>query len=155
MMEREFTKYLDTLELIAPSDKIMKKIKQDDNTNDKIKIIENKVIKLDNKKKTIRKELINDLLNISEYRVIVNDIEEQQLNLKKELSELNNSINNEDKLSYTYEEVKDIVGNIKLNYGYLTNKEKQLFLERFIDSIYVEKINNKLVIKSVNYKIYN
>ena len=151
-MERQFIDYLDNLKLIIPSNLIMKKRKLNDNIINKIKKIEDKIIKLNNKKKNIRKQLIDDLITIDEYRTLIKDIEQKQLYLKKEISVLKNGINKNNEPSYTYEDIKDIVGNVKLNWINLTNKEKQIFLERFIDSIYVEKINNVLIIKSVIYR---
>ena len=51
-----------------------------------------------------------------------------------------------------YEDIKDIVNNIKLNWTYLINKEKKQFIESFIDYIKVIKKDNKVLssIKNIN-----
>ncbi len=58
----------------------------------------------------------------------------------------------DEKKLFTYDEVKDIVSDIKTNWIYLTNKEKQQFLERFVDVIKVKKIGSKVNIEEVRYK---
>ena len=114
-------------------------------------VSKNKIEKLENKKKTIRNQFINDLINVNDYNVITKEIE-KQINLEKDI--LNEIIYKltDDKKDYSFNDIKEFISNIKLNWEYLTNKEKHQFLERFVNVIYVEKLNKDLVIKSVEYK---
>lgn len=150
-MEKEFVSYLTNLPNLILDESIIEKNKNKDLLENQKLLIENKIEKLENKKKTIRNQFINDLINVDEYNAITLEIK-KQINLEKDiLDEIIYKINNEEE-DYTFAEIKEFASNIKLNWEYLTNKEKHQFLERFVNAIYVEKLNKDLVIKSVEFK---
>ena len=76
--------------------------------------------------------------------------------IDNQISKLNDSLVNinakigENTEEFSYEEVKELITNIKLNWENLTNKERKHFLEQFVDKIMVEKINDKVIIKSTS-----
>ena len=53
---------------------------------------------------------------------------------------------------YNLVDIKDLVVDIKLNWKYLTNKERRQFLERFVDVIKVDKSTKKIKICNVEFK---
>ena len=87
---------------------------------------------------------------MNEYRELIDEISNKEDLIKKEIEEIKGSEETNDK-EYSYEEIKPIITNIKLNWEYLTNKEKLVFLERFIKSISVEKINNNVIIEKLEF----
>ena len=116
----------------------MKKKKKIFNTEKRKQEINKKIENLENKKKIIRNQFINDLIDVNEYHEITEEIQKQQNIQQSKILKLNEVVD-DSKDSYTYDEIKDIVTNIKLNWQYLTNKEKQQFLERFVEEIRVDK----------------
>ncbi len=79
-----------------------------------------------------------------------NNIEKEFVNF---LSTLKNMEFDEDigKL-YDLVDIKDLVVDIKLNWKYLTNKERRQFLERFVEVIKVDKSTKKIKICNVKFK---
>ena len=136
---------------MAPDKSIMEKRKKIINSEKKKQEINKKIEKLENKKKVIRNQFINDLIDVNEYHEITEEIQKQQNIQQSKILELDEIIEDSND-SYSYDDIKDIVTNIKLNWGYLTNKEKQQFLERFVEVIKVDKLTNKIIIKSVEFK---
>ena len=119
----------------------------------KIQNLNNQIAKLNNRKKKIRTQFINELLGIDDYREMSNEIDNSLKSLNTSLSNIEKTLN-EEKEEFTFDEIKDLVSNIKLNWEYLTNKEKQQFLERFVDNIQVTKMTDsqELIINSVKFK---
>ena len=150
LMEKAFLNYLDTLDNLKPDECIMKKETNNEVSEYQQFEIEKKIEKLNNKKKVIRNQFINDLITIDEYHALSLDIAKQEQVLNDKLKEIIESIcDNIDILSY--DDIKNIVTNIKLNWEHLTNKERQQFLERFVEYISVEKNNGEVVINEVEY----
>ena len=150
LMEKAFLNYLDTLDNLKPDECIMKKETNNEVSEYQQFEIEKKIEKLNNKKKVIRNQFINDLITIDEYHALSLDIAKQEQILNDKLKEIiENICDNIDILSY--DDIKNIVTNIRLNWEHLTNKERQQFLERFVEYISVEKENGEVVINEVEY----
>ena len=151
-VEKAFIDYLKNFEKMIPNEKI---ITEDNNKNkygNELLIIENKINKLEEKKKDIRHNYINDLIDINEYKAMINELDEQikyYINKKNDIG-----IPSEEEKEYSYEDIKDIITNIELNWEHLTNKEKQQFLLRFVKRIDVDKIDeHTVVIKNLEFNI--
>ncbi|MGM9878944.1 MAG: recombinase family protein [Bacilli bacterium] len=150
-MEKSFLEYLSTLKNMKPDESILKKNKDLTSNNKRKASILKKIESFENKKKTIRNDFINDLLTAKEYRTITEEINNMQIIYKNELEEINKDID-DGKKDISYDDVKDLVTNIKLNWENLTNKEKMQFLERFVEKIEVVKDTKNIIIKSVEFK---
>lgn len=151
IMEDTFMEYLDTLGNMKPDDSIFEKKNNLVNYQKQEEQLKNKIDKLYLKKKTIRNQFVNELLTIEEYREMIQEIDNQISKLNDSLVNINAKTleNTED---FSYEEVKELITNIKLNWENLNNKERKQFLEQFVDKIMVEKINDKVIIKNVEFK---
>lgn len=138
---------------MKPDKSIMKENKVLNENKKKIQNLNNQIAKLNNRKKKIRTQFINELLGIDDYREMSNEIDNSLKSLNTSLSNIEQTLN-EEKEEFTFDEIKDLVSNIKLNWEYLTNKEKQQFLERFVDNIQVTKMTDsqELIINSVKFK---
>ena len=150
-MEKVFIDYLENLKNMIPDETIIEKMDSNSSSKRKLDDIKKIIKKLDCKKKNIQNHFINDLISVKEYRSISEEIDKQKeiqqrkiLELEKEI-EINNN-------KYSYEDIKYLVSNIKLNWSYLTNKEKHQFLERFVDVIEVYKTNEEIIINNVEFK---
>ena len=82
------------------------------------------------------------------------------INNKNEVKKMYISYNDSTEISenkYSYDDIKNIAGDFKMNWMYLTNKERKQFLERFVDVILVDKIDGKVKIQNVKFSkfIYN
>lgn len=150
-MEKAFIEYLDTLKNMEPNEDIMQKKKTISESEKKKQDIKKRIQKLDEKKKIVRNQFINDILDAQEYHEVLEEIEKQIKLQNVQIKEINNEIETMNE-SYSYEDIKDLVANIKLNWQYLTNKEKQQFLERFVEIIKVDKSTDKIIINSVEFK---
>ena len=150
-MEDAFLKYLDTLNSMEPDESVMKKNDKENDLQRKIDILNSKMEKLDAKAKSVRNQFINDLLSVEEYHELNREIEKQKKVYCDEISEFNNK-NTKSKSTISYDDIKSIITNIKLNWEYLINKEKQLFLERFIEYINVSKKDNEVIISKVQFR---
>lgn len=151
IMEKCFLEYLSTLANMKPDESVIKRNKDLISNEKKKNSIEKKIENLENKKKIVRNQFINDLLKVEEYRSITEEIDNQQKIHKQNLKEINKVIY-DNKDEFSFDDVKDLITNIKLNWENLTNKEKQQFLERFVEKIEVVKDTENLIIKSVEFK---
>lgn len=151
-MEDAFMCYLDTLPQMDSTEEIMKQQKKITDLEDKRKKLQNKIDKLENKKKSIRQKFIDDSLDIEEYQKLTNDINEQQNTFKEVLEKIPPSeIEN---ILYEYDDIKNIVCNVKLNWENLNNNERMSFLEKFVNEIKVHKNGEKVVIDSIEFVKY-
>ena len=76
----------------------------------------NQIAKLNNRKKKIRTQFINELLGIDDYREMSNEIDNSLKSLNTSLSNIEKTLN-EEKEEFTFDEIKDLVSNIKLNWS--------------------------------------
>ena len=150
-MEEAFEKYLSNIKNFEPTIDVMENKKKENNIKETMDKINQKIDKLNNKKKAIRTEFINETISIDEYKNFINEIDDKIDNLKNEFS-LNSKKLDEVVPEISYNDIKNIVTNIKLNWEHLTNKERQQFLERFVKKIKVSKIDDKVIIDSVEFK---
>lgn len=148
-LENAFLEYLDTLGDIEPTAEIMHQQKKISDIAEKRKKIEFKIDRLENKKKSIRQKFIDDLIQIEDYQTLTNEINDQQEVFKLELDKIEMPV--EDRIAYKYDDIKQVVGNIKLNWENLNDKEKMSFLEQFINEIKVCKKEAGVVIENVEF----
>ena len=145
-MEQSFLNYIKTIPKFEANEKIIKEIDPIDNSCDK-EIIKKELKRVENKKKETRDLFVNDLIPVEEYQQLLSN-----LNNKKELllNELKTSEEPKPK-ELTYDDIKNIVNNLNLNWQYLTNKERKNFLERFVKTIKVKKELNEVLITEMKF----
>lgn len=151
LMEQAFLEYLSIIKKFEPTEEVLNQTKINNDINQKQNILAKKINRLEYKKKNARTKFIEEEINITEYKGLIEEIDLQKEQLKKELEQIDINIKNQSS-NFTYSQIKSLITDIKLNWEYLTNKEKQQFLEQFVENINVGKINNKVVISEVNFK---
>ena len=151
--EKAFLEYLQNIEDFICDQDIFNKVQPKLNDNEAIiQDLEKKLKRYEIKRKDLRSSFVNDIIEIEEYKEITETINEEINSLKSKLDDYKRKIEFEKEKKLTYEEIKNIIGNMKLNWKYLTDKEKQVFLERFVEDIEVDKEGEDVIIKSIKFK---
>jgi len=111
-----------------------------------IAICEKKMSSIQNRKKQFMEQYVNEEIPFDEYREMVDILNKKYEMLEMELRRTRKKVQDEgDILTLLHE---DIILNLKENWGYLDNKGKMMFLQRFIKKIVVviekEKSNSSI-----------
>ena len=142
-LEKVFLEYLGNIKPFEFVDEVLEK-KDVDVDFEKNRII-NEIDKLKNKRTNTIKLYTDDEIDFEDYKQIQKIIEEKISNLNNEL----NNLNLEEKEEIYLESIKDLITDIKINFIYLDNHEKKMFLERFVKEIKVIKEDNVVKIEEV------
>ena len=89
-----------------------------------------------------------DKIDIDSFKQIQNVTQEKLDKLNKKLNSLPNY---EQKEEININLIKEIVTNLKDNFLHLSNRERKMFLERFVKEIKVEKVGGDVVINEINF----
>jgi site-specific DNA recombinase len=145
-MEQVFLEYLDRVELFEEDISVLKMVKQSDikDSNEQIKKELNKVR---SKKNETRNFFLEGSLPFDEYSLLINKLNEKELLLNASYLQINEPIKEE--ISFT--DINQIITNLKLNWIYLTDKERKNFLERFIKRIEVKKEDGEVLITKLDF----
>lgn len=143
-MEEAFLKFLDTIENFDFNERVLEEKNQLMENNDNKKIKE-EITKLKKKRYNITELFSMDNIDYETFKQIKEVIDNKINLLYKELK--SNSIIQSNSL----EKIKKIIINLKNNFINLNNHEKKIFLERFVKFIEVEKVNDTVIIKNVEF----
>ncbi|MEG0826407.1 MAG: recombinase family protein [Bacilli bacterium] len=118
------------------------------NKNDKkLDKLNKELAKLEAKRKRIQKLFINEDIETTDYKEMLQDISTQ----KKQIISSINDLNQEQETVIDYSHFKNILNNIKLNWEHLDISQKNSFINQFIDSIILDVNNGKPIIKELNF----
>ena len=143
-MEQAFTEYISKVETFTPEN-----IKNDGEKNKKEELVElnKKLSKLKKQVSDLKSLFLEEKITFEEYRSFANEIGDKVSLIDKIIDKADT----EEVQNIDYEKINDIIGNIKENWLYLDNKEKQEFIYQFIDKIKVHSENGKVVISDLNF----
>lgn len=124
--------------------------------------LEEEIKKLNNKKKRLKEEFVNELFTIEKFKEETEKLD----NLIKELKEKIISNQQVEQLNFTVDDIllkrdMDYINKIKLPLTYhafeecwpdLDRNDKADIVMRYIDDIGLEEINNMYVVKKVNFR---
>lgn len=113
----------------------------------KIDKLQKELINLENKRKQIQKLFINEEIETSDYKELLHDIQNQKNLINIEL----NTLNKEQETVIDYNQFKDILSDIKLNWEHLDTSQKNSFITQFIDTIELDVNNGNPIIKELNF----
>lgn len=147
-MEEAFLKYLDTVEDFEYNDEVLDE-KCESIEEEDIKKIEEEISKLKRKQYETTELFSSDDIDYDTFKQIKNVIDKKLEILYKELDNFKSNI--EPNKSLNIDKIKQIIVNLKSNFISLSNREKKMFLERFVKFIEVEKINDEVIIKKVEF----
>ena len=118
------------------------------NNDDEILLIKEEVDKLTIKRSNATKLFAEDKIDLDSLKEIQSIVDEKLNNLKVKLKELENKPK-EEKLDK--EQIMKVALNIKNNFLHLTNKERKIFIERFIKEIKVKKEGDDVKILNISF----
>ncbi len=147
-MEEAFLKYLDTIEDFEFNDEVLDE-KCESIEEEDIKKIEEEISKLKRKQYETTELFSSDDIDYDTFKQIKNVIDKKLEILYKELDNFKSNI--EPNKPLNIDKIKQIIVNLKSNFISLSNREKKMFLERFVKFIEVEKINDEVIIKKVEF----
>lgn len=147
-MEEAFLKYLDTVEDFEYNDEVLDE-KYESMEAEDIKKIEEEISKLKRKQYETTELFSSDDIDYDTFKQIKNVIDKKLEILYKELDNFKSNI--EPNKPLNIDKIKQIIVNLKSNFISLSNHEKKMFLERFVKFIEVEKINDEVIIKKVEF----
>jgi hypothetical protein len=137
-----FEEYLKTLKLDCEIDSI------DNSKNDrKLEKLNKEISSLENKRKRIQKLFINEEINSTDYKELLEDIDNQKSIINSSI----NSIKDEQVSAIDYSQIKGILTNVKLNWDYLDTEQRKAFINQFIDHITIDVNNGNVIIKELNF----
>jgi len=118
-----------------------------------IDICENKLIGLQSRKKRIMEQYVSEEISFEEYRNLLEISNTKCAALESEIQNLTAEISVEEDSAICHE---DIITNLKENWSYLNNKERMIFLQRFIKKIVMvvekERVRSNIaIIKKVEF----
>lgn len=144
-METSFLKYLKRIENFKVEASKLDLIKEDYHLEKDCFLKKRKL--LEKKKRETRELYLNNNIKGDEYQIILKKLNEslEHLNLK-----LKTMIKPKGK-EIKFEDIKNVINNIRLNWEYLTNKERKIFLERFVKKIIVKKEDKEVKIIEVRF----
>ena len=144
-MDAAFLSYMSNIENFqvdendfAKEEKEKKKIK--------LEQIKQELLKTEKRLDEIRALFTQEKITFEEYRAFSDDMRKKTTLLEEEMNAL---IPQDEELDF--EQIKDIIGNVQLNWGNLTNTEKSEFIYRFIDSIKVYSDNGNIIITDMQF----
>ncbi len=147
-LEEVFLKYLDNIENFKVD---LKDIELKSKEVIDIKQIKDKLNRelnrIENKKNETRNLFMSDQLPVDEYQLLLKELNDKKEKILNEINTIEEPIEE----SIELEDISGIVNSIKLNWQYLTNKEKKNFLERFVKVISVKKEGNEVVITKLEF----
>lgn len=111
---------------------------------------EEKLIKeldnVDKKRKRLQMLFIDEQIDKSDYQEIITQLE-------RDRNKINESIKlfsvGQEKFNYNY--IKNIITNVKKNWDYLDNGERNMFINQFIKYINIDVINGQSIIKEIKF----
>lgn len=121
-------------------------IKPDTNNKKQIEKLTKGLENIDKKRKRLQMLFIDEQLSNSDYQEMITQLENERIKINetiKSLTEKENQIN--------YDDIMNIIVNIKLNWDYLNTTERNMFINQFIKYIIIDITNNRSLIKEIKF----
>ena len=157
-MEQAFCEYIKKINNFSEIENIEIENNSTKKENELLKYItdcENKLIDLQDRKKSIMEQYINREIIFEDYKTMITLLNEKYESQEEELQRVKSKIPNTTENSNILKE--DIILNLKENWDYLNNNEKMIFLQRFIKKIVIniEKESKNLNIVNIKELEFN
>lgn len=117
--------------------------------NDNIKQITKLTKELENidkKRKRLQMLFIDEQINNSDYQEMITQLETDRSRINENIK-----MSSSEQEEINYDEIKDIITNVKHNWDYLNITERSMFLNQFVKHIYVDINNRKINIKEIHF----
>jgi len=153
-VEKVFTEYIEKINDFVSIDNIDIESTQDTSKHrDELEYIatcEKKLRSLQNGKKRVMEQYVNEEITFEEYREMLTISNEKGAVLENEIQKLTLEISTDEENRISHD---DVILSLKENWEYLSNKEKMIFLQRFIEKIVVkvEKVNARVSMATIKH----
>ena len=161
-MEKAFVEYIEKINDFTELENIdfggENKTNEEHEQREYISVCENKLNNLHARKKRVMEQYVNEEIAFEEYRELLDVLNERFEVLENELYKLNLEISDKEKEVESESISKeDIILNLKENWSYFDNKEKMMFLQKFVKKIVilVEKERKNWNIVTIKKVIFN
>ena len=152
-VEKAFAEYIEKINDFTNVDSIPledeRKANKEREQLEYIAICENKLNNIQNRKKHVMEQYVNEEITFEEYREMLEMLNKKCETLEMELEKSNKEILMKTKTNSCTISHEDIILNLKENWHYLDNKQRMMFLQRFIKKIVVtiekERANSNVV----------
>lgn len=149
-VESAFLEYIDRIEELTEINNITPKLEEDEVLED-IEDLKKRKLQIDNKKKEVMHLFMENELEYTDMKYMIDDLDNKLAVIKKELIELENNYQPKKEL-----DKNNIAKTIKEHWQLLTNRERLEFLNQFIKEIVIinrdkDRINGKSEIIEVKW----
>lgn len=147
--ENAFLEYLDKYDDLEFNEKVLEETNEENKKTDIETLYEEKE-KLNKKRKEIINAYSNDEIDFETYKEVANDLVEKVNKIEDFIKTLQKEEKEKNKKT-KIDDIKLIITNLKNNFTYLNNKEKKVFIERFIKNIDFELMGDKVIVKNIEF----
>ena len=110
-------------------------------------LLEKELAKVDNKKKQVRELFLQDKLTIEDYRSMLDELNTRSTPIQEKIQSL--AAENEIEEVSNPRETLRIINHLKLNWEFMENKDKVLFLHKFVKGIKAENFDGTIYIREL------
>ena len=156
-VEEAFNKHIKNIRSFSESDTLIDINDDERRLLEKIVTLENQINSLMSRKKAIMEQYVSEEISFDDYKDMLSVINNKYMTVENELQKSRADIPTVEDISCKSQE--DIIINIKENWEHLDNKERMIFLQRFVKSIIIsvekEKQYSVAKIEKVEFNQYN
>lgn len=101
---------------------------------------------IDKKRKRLQMLFIDEQINNSDYQEMITQLEKDRNKINENIKLISSG---QEKVDYN--DIKNIITNVKKNWDYLDERERNMFINQFIKYIYVDVIKRQAIIKEIKF----
>ena len=144
-IDNAFTDYISAIENFKPAPlSSLSDVKNQSEVRNKK--INTEIERLERKREKLKELFLSDELTLQEYKGFSNDIRQKINSLRTEIESIQG-----DEKEVEYNDIESIIGNIKENWGNLSNGEKRQFVHQFISNITAYSYNGEVKITDMEF----
>ena len=137
-MENAFNEYIKTINdftEIEETEMNESKAQKKDELQEYVTICEKRLLQLQNQKRKVMEQYAEEEIAFDEYKSLLEILNEKHETMQVELDTARLELPTVQKMPDIFKE--DIIANLQENWDYLNNKERMMFLQRFVKKITV------------------
>lgn len=121
-------------------------IKPDTNHKKQIEKLTKELENIDKKRKRLQMLFIDEQINNSDYQEMITQLEKDRNRINENIKLISSG---QEKIDYN--NIKDIIINVKKNWDYLDKNERNMFINQFVKYINIDIVNGQVIIKEIKF----
>lgn len=101
---------------------------------------------IDKKRKRLQMLFIDEQINNSDYQEMITQLEKDRNKINENIKLISSG---QEKIDYN--DIKNIITNVKKNWDYLDENERNMFMNQFIKYINIDIVNGQVIIKEIKF----